>query len=120
MTRVVASRYAVFIQAMCETPPRSPTIVGIAVETMVWSRAAMSMPASSAEKMMLIRRRVRTIGGADMSVGGACKRCLLGRAAVPRARGTGGADDVGRSGGGRDQAGGAGRPAARAAQAPST
>src|SRR6476469_46845 len=58
---------------MCETPPRSPTIVGIEVETMVWSRAAMSMPARSAEKIRVTRRCVRTIGtaGADC---GACTR----------------------------------------------
>src|SRR3954447_16803295 len=62
---------------MCETPPRSPTIVGMAVETIVWSRLDISMPASSAEKMMLIRRRVSTIGGAATSVGGACM-VLLG------------------------------------------
>src|SRR3954452_23417187 len=57
---------------MWETPPRSPTTVGIAVETMVWSRLDMSMPASRAEKIRLIRRRVSTIGGAAGSVGGAC------------------------------------------------
>src|SRR5215217_1376756 len=68
MTSVVASRYAVVIHAMCETPPRSPTMVGIAVETMVWSRAAMSMPARRALKIRLIRRRVRTIGAAPGSV----------------------------------------------------
>src|SRR3954462_4752787 len=67
MTSVVASRYAVVIHAMCETPPRSPTMVGIAVETIVWSRAAMSMPASRAPKITLIRRRVRTIGVAPGS-----------------------------------------------------
>src|SRR4051812_2088240 len=55
---------------MCETPPRSPTMVGIAVETMVWSRLDMSMPASRAEKIRLIRRRVSTIGGAAGLGGG--------------------------------------------------
>src|SRR3712207_8878639 len=50
---------------MCETPPRSPTMVGIAVETMVWSRLETSIPAISAEKMRLIRRRVRTNSGAS-------------------------------------------------------
>src|SRR5688500_10900421 len=64
MTSVVASRYAVVIHAMWETPPSSPTMVGIAVDTMVWSRAAMSMPASRAPKIVLIRRRVRTSGTA--------------------------------------------------------
>src|SRR4051812_50107105 len=57
---------------MCETPPSSPTIVGIAVDTMVWSSAAISIPASSAEKMMLIRRRVSTMTGAAVSGGGGC------------------------------------------------
>ena len=32
---VVASRYAVMTQAICEPPLRSPTIVGRAVDTMV-------------------------------------------------------------------------------------
>src|SRR3954468_17790525 len=82
---------------MWETPPRSPTMVGIAVETMVWSRLDMSMPASRAEKIRLIRRRVSTIGGAAGSVGGAG----TGTPRVGR-RGRGGAaeergDDAGRS-----------------------
>src|SRR3712207_8908221 len=66
---------------MCETPPRSPTIVGIAVETIVWSRLETSIPAISAEKTRLIRRRVRTNGGASSgAVGvGACTE-LLGSA----------------------------------------
>src|SRR3712207_9433079 len=68
---------------MCETPPRSPTIVGIAVETIVWSRLETSIPAISAEKTRLIRRRVRTNGGASSgAVGvGACTG-LLGSAGV--------------------------------------
>ena len=37
---VVASRYAVITQAMCEPPLRSPTMVGSAVDTIVWSSAA--------------------------------------------------------------------------------
>src|SRR3954454_24220022 len=83
---------------MCETPPRSRTMVGMAVETIVWSSAAMSMPASRAEKIRLIRRRVRTIGGGAVSRGGACTKGLRGRSTVPRVRATGGADGVGRSG----------------------
>src|SRR3954468_11803635 len=74
---------------MCETPPRSPTIVGIAVDTMVWSSAAISIPASSAEKMMLIRRRVSTMTGAAVSEVGACMAELLGRTATPRVAGVG-------------------------------
>ena len=38
----------------CEIPPRSPTIVGSAVETIVWSREASSRTSISAPK---IRRR---------------------------------------------------------------
>src|SRR4051794_32823665 len=93
MTSVVASRKAVVTHAMWETPPSSPTIVGIDVDTIVWSRAAMSMPASSALKMMLIRRRVRTIGGAERSGGGPCTEVLFrsfGGAAGARRRGGGG------------------------------
>ena len=48
---VAASRYAVMTQAMCEPPFRSPTIVGSAVETMVWSSAASSIPSISAPMM---------------------------------------------------------------------
>src|SRR5918997_4313563 len=114
MTSVVASRYAVVTHAMCDTPPSSPTIVGIDVDTIVWSRAAMSMPARSAPKMTLMRRRVRTMGGAEGS-GGACTEVLFrsfGGAAGARHRG--GADDAGRSGGQRR---GAGSPAASASHA---
>src|SRR3954466_13131815 len=82
---------------MWETPPRSPTIVGMAVDTIVWSRLDMSMPASRAEKIRLIRRRVSTIGGAaGLGGGGGAgtprvgRRCR-GRAANERA------DDAGRS-----------------------
>src|SRR4051794_41622576 len=75
---------------MWATPPRSPTMVGIDVATIVWSSAAMSMPASRAEKIRLIRRLVRTIGG-GLSGSGAGKRALLGRAGpAPRGRGAGG------------------------------
>ena len=45
---VVASRYAVITQEMWFSPPRSPTIVGRAVDTMVWSSAASRMPSISA------------------------------------------------------------------------
>src|SRR3954462_12877272 len=86
MTRVLASRFAVVTQAMCDTPPRSPTMVGIAVETIVWSRLDTSMPASSAAKMTLMRRRVRTSGGAAT---GALGMVLLKRRAVVTGRGGG-------------------------------
>ena len=54
---VVASRYEVMTQAMCEPPPRSPTIVGSAVDTIVWSSAASIMPHMSAPMMRRMRRR---------------------------------------------------------------
>ena len=53
---VVASRYAVITQAMCDPPLRSPTIVGSAVDTMVWSSAASSMPSIRAPMIRKIRR----------------------------------------------------------------
>ncbi len=53
---VVASRYAVITQAMCDPPRRSPTIVGSAVDTMVWSSAASSMPSIRAPIIRKIRR----------------------------------------------------------------
>jgi hypothetical protein len=52
---VAASRYAVTTQERCEIPLRSPTIVGSAVETMVWSSAARSSTSSRATKMRRTR-----------------------------------------------------------------
>ena len=46
------------IQAMWEPPLRSPTIVGSAVDTIVWSSAASSMPSMSAPMMSRMRRRL--------------------------------------------------------------
>src|ERR1035437_8966673 len=54
---VVASRWAVITQAMCEPPFRSPTIVGSAVETIVWSSAASDIPSIRAPRMSRIARR---------------------------------------------------------------
>ena len=45
-------------QAMCDPPLRSPTIVGSAVDTIVWSSAASSMPSMSAPMMSRMRRRL--------------------------------------------------------------
>ena len=45
-------------QAMWEPPLRSPTIVGSAVDTIVWSSAASSMPSMSAPMMSRMRRRL--------------------------------------------------------------
>src|SRR3954464_9843453 len=53
----MASRYAVTTHDRCSRPPRSPTIVGSAVETIVWSSAASSMTSISA--LMTTRTRPR-------------------------------------------------------------
>src|SRR5580693_9286329 len=45
---------------MCEPPLRSPTIVGRAVDTIVWSSAASDMPSISAPMMSRIARRDRS------------------------------------------------------------
>ena len=45
---VEASRYAVTTQDRWDSPCRSPTMVGSAVATIVWSSAASSMPSSRA------------------------------------------------------------------------
>src|SRR3954469_25612321 len=59
---VSASRYPVTTQDMCPAPPRSATIVGRAVATIVWSSAASSMPSTIALKMTFICRRLRAAG----------------------------------------------------------
>lgn len=66
---VSASRYAVTTHDMCAAPPRSDTIVGRAVPTIVWSRAARSMPSMIVTKTTL-RRRLSSTGGADASAAG--------------------------------------------------
>jgi hypothetical protein len=55
---VCASRYAVTTQDRWLSPPSSPTIVGSAVATIVWSSAARNMPSSRAAKMNPSRRPV--------------------------------------------------------------
>ena len=50
---VSASRYAVTTQDRWEAPPRSPTMVGSAVPTIVWSSAASSMPTATVTKTAL-------------------------------------------------------------------
>jgi hypothetical protein len=47
---VDASRYEVTTHDRWFSPPRSPTMVGRAVETIVWSSAARNMPSISAAK----------------------------------------------------------------------
>ena len=79
-------------QAMCEPPSRSPTIVGSAVETMVWSSAASSMPSMSAPMMSRIERWLRP-GSAPFPTGGAATCGRRGRqhrpfsTSLPPARG---------------------------------
>src|SRR4051812_38209424 len=41
---------------MCSRPSRSRTIVGSAVETIIWSRAAMNMPSMSPVRMITVWR----------------------------------------------------------------
>src|SRR4051794_11724292 len=97
---------------MCEMPPRSPTIVGIAVETIVWSRLDTSMPAISAEKIRLIRRRVSTMGAAAPDgatvVGGADTRLLGGSGRCGRGRGGGSGGVLGGGGASPPEGGGQG------------
>ncbi len=50
---VWVSRYAVTTQLMCSAPPRSPTIVGSAVDTMVESSADKSIPPTIRAKATL-------------------------------------------------------------------
>ena len=64
---VVASKYAVVIHVWCSTPPSLPTMVGMAVETMVWSRLESIIPAIRAEKMIQIRFWVSRSGSPALS-----------------------------------------------------
>lgn len=48
MTMVLVSTYPVVTHSIWSTPPSSPTMVGSAVETMVWSSEPMTMATSSA------------------------------------------------------------------------
>ncbi|SDP31692.1 hypothetical protein SAMN04487981_12036 [Streptomyces sp. cf386] len=50
---VSASRYDVTTHDMCSAPPRSDTIVGSAVPTIVWSSAASSIPSMIVTKTTL-------------------------------------------------------------------
>ena len=75
---VEANRYAVTTQVRWDAPCRSPTMVGRAVDTMVWSSAARNMPSSSAPMMMSTRRRGRSRVGA----GGAAAEAWAGRSSA--------------------------------------
>jgi len=57
VTIVSASRYEVTTHEMCSSPPRSPTMVGSAVETIVWSSEASSITSSSPLTTRRIERR---------------------------------------------------------------
>src|SRR5689334_10367661 len=59
---VDATRYAVTTHDRWFRPPRSPTMVGSAVATMVWSSAASSMPSMSPPRMTMICRWVYVLG----------------------------------------------------------
>lgn len=86
---VSASRYAVTTQAMCPPPPRSATMVGSAVDTIVWSSAASSMPSTMVTKTMLVRRRLSgggPAGGAVVTVSVTCGPPGLGRTVPALAR----------------------------------
>ena len=60
---VSASRYDDTTQVRWSAPPRSPTIVGSAVDTIVWSSAASSIPSSTVTKTRFIRRRSMATSG---------------------------------------------------------
>src|SRR3954447_16768750 len=61
---VAASRYAVTTQERCSRPPRSPTIVGSAVETIVWPSEASSITSISPP----ITNATRGRGGAAVAM----------------------------------------------------
>ena len=61
---VAASRYAVTTQESWSRPPSSPTIVGRAVDTIVWSSEASSIASSSPENVSSTRRRSGRVGSA--------------------------------------------------------
>ncbi len=77
---VDASRYAVTTHERWFSPPRSPTIVGSAVATIVWSSAARNMPSMSAAKIM----RTEAVRGAVAST--AADVILALRSRAPAAR----------------------------------
>ena len=64
------------IHTWWSTPPSWPTIVGMAVDTIVWSRLESSMPAMRALKMIQMRRFVSRKGGVLRGGGGHSVRFL--------------------------------------------
>ncbi len=63
---------------MCPAPPRSPTIVGSAVETIVWSSADSSMPSRIVTKMMFIWARDNRGGSVSVAAFGRTETSLIG------------------------------------------
>ena len=80
-----ASRYDDTTHDRCSAPPRSPTIVGSAVDTMVWSSAASSIPAMIVPKIRFILRRVIGSGCASL-VGAAASWTVTGPSPAPPRR----------------------------------
>src|SRR4029453_11129122 len=79
---VSASREAVTPQARWLSPPRSPTIVGRAVATIVWSIAASNMPSMIPEKMTSTWRFGSPVpGGAVVSIAVTSEKCGLRKVA---------------------------------------
>src|SRR6185437_6174010 len=80
---VDASRYEVTTQERWLSPPRSPTIVGSATETIVWSSAARNMPSISA--MKTVRRAVPvSLPSSSIIRGYSATRCVRPRRKTPR------------------------------------
>ena len=75
--------YAVTTQDRCDSPCRSPAIVGSAVATIVWSSAASSIPSSSAPMMTSSRRwpmsGAELVGAAESAWAVVIAHCLATR-----------------------------------------
>src|SRR5471032_3078998 len=72
-TIVDVSRYDVTTHDRLSSPPSSPTMVGSAVETMVWSSAASSMTSSSAVKSSRIGGRSSMTGSGTEDATEGCR-----------------------------------------------
>ena len=72
---VLANRYDVMTHDSRSLRWKSPTMVGSAVETIVWSRAARNMPSISPDMITRIWRWVNPVS----STGGAIAVALIGR-----------------------------------------
>ena len=76
---VLASRYAVMTHDSRLLWWKSPTMVGSAVDTIVWSSAARNIPIISPDMITRICRCVKPslVGGLAVDVAGALIECLL-------------------------------------------